>query len=100
MFRVHVLIVRRSKLYYAASIGGRPVHSLREDSQLVYVYSIRQTLHLLFGGYMLRPFIGSSSGSGVPSGGFGVFNPLPPEIPKALQNHAKLNPIVKTVKNC
>jgi len=22
----------------------------------------------------------------------------PPEIPKALQNHAKLNPIVKTVK--
>jgi len=23
-----------------------------------------------------------------------------PEIPKALQNHAKLNPIVKTVKNC
>ena len=32
-------------------------------------------------------------------GGFGVFNP-PPEIPKALQNCAKLNPIVKTVKNC
>ena len=32
-------------------------------------------------------------------GGFGVFKP-PPEIPKALQNRAKLNPIVKTVKNC
>ena len=31
-------------------------------------------------------------------GGFGGFKP-PPEIPKALQNHAKLNPIVKTVKN-
>ena len=31
-------------------------------------------------------------------GGFG-FQP-PPEIPKALQNHAKLNPIMKTVKNC
>jgi len=30
-------------------------------------------------------------------GGFGMFNP---EIPKALQNRAKLNPIVKTVKNC
>ena len=30
-------------------------------------------------------------------GGWG-FNP-PPEIPKALQNRAKLNPIVKTVKN-
>jgi len=32
--------------------------------------------------------------SGVPRG----FKP--PEIPKALQNHAKLNPIVKTIKNC
>jgi len=31
-------------------------------------------------------------------GDFGVFNP--PEIPKVLQNRAKLNPIVKTVKNC
>ena len=26
--------------------------------------------------------------------------PPPPEIPKALQNRAKLNPIVKNVKNC
>jgi len=34
-------------------------------------------------------------------GGFwGVKTPLPPEILKALQNRAKLNPIVKTVKNC
>jgi len=34
-------------------------------------------------------------------GGFGGFQtPPPPEIPKALQNCAKLNPIVKTVKNC
>ena len=32
-------------------------------------------------------------------GGLGVQTP-PPEIPKALQNRAKLNPIVKTVKNC
>jgi hypothetical protein len=31
-------------------------------------------------------------------GGLGGSNP--PKIPKALQNHAKLNPIVKTVKNC
>ena len=30
----------------------------------------------------------------------GGFNPPPPQIPKALQNRAKLNPIVKTVKNC
>ena len=37
MFRAHVLIVRRAKLYYTVSgiitpIGGRPVHRLRESS--------------------------------------------------------------------
>jgi len=37
--------------------------------------------------------------SSVPREG-GVQTPPPPEIPKALQNRAKLNPIVKTVKNC
>ena len=42
---------------------------------------------------------GISYHSGVPRGGLSGFNP-PPEIPKALQNRAKLNPIVKTVKNC
>ena len=36
MFRAHVLIVRRPKLYYTTSgiitpIGGRSVHRLRED---------------------------------------------------------------------
>ena len=39
--------------------------------------------------------------SGVARGG--GFNSPPPKkkkIPKALQNRAKLNPIVKTVKNC
>jgi len=36
--------------------------------------------------------------SGVPRGVLGVPTP-PPEIPKALQNRTKLNPIVKTVKN-
>ena len=35
MFRAHVLIVRRAKLYYTASgiitpVGGRPVRRLRE----------------------------------------------------------------------
>jgi len=35
-FEHHVLIVRRSKLYYTASgiitpVGGRPVHRLRDD---------------------------------------------------------------------
>jgi len=37
--------------------------------------------------------------NGVPREGegvFGWFKPPPPEIPKALQNRAKLNPIVKT----
>jgi len=37
--------------------------------------------------------------SGVPRGVWGGSIP-PPEIPKAFQNRAKLNPIVKTVKNC
>ena len=37
MLRAHVLIIRRSKLYYTASgiikhIGGRLVHRLRKDS--------------------------------------------------------------------
>jgi hypothetical protein len=32
-------------------------------------------------------------------GGLRCWNP-PPAIPKALENRAKLNPIVKTVKNC
>ena len=36
--------------------------------------------------------------SDVPRGVWGV--QPPPEIPKALQNRAKLAPIVKTVKNC
>ena len=36
--------------------------------------------------------------SGVPRGGLRSSNP-PPEIHKALQNRAKLSPIVKTVKN-
>ena len=36
--------------------------------------------------------------SGVPRGGWGI--QPPPEILKALKNRAKLNPIVKTVKNC
>jgi len=39
-------------------------------------------------------------GRGAPGGGWVVSPPPPPEISKALQNRAKLNPIVKTVKNC
>jgi len=36
---------------------------------------------------------------GVPGGGMGGLKTPPPQIPKAPQNRAKLNPIVKTVKN-
>jgi len=39
--------------------------------------------------------------SGVPRGrGVWGVKPPPPPIPKAFQNRSKLNPIVKTVKNC
>ena len=44
MFRAHVLIVRRPKLYYTASgiitpIGGHPVHRLRDDWLSAHVES-------------------------------------------------------------
>jgi len=52
--------------------------------------------------YVLCPLIlpeeALSIGSGVPREGLGSSNP--PEIPKALQNRVKLNPVVKTVKDC
>jgi len=40
------------------------------------------------------------TGGGEGGGGGGGSRPPPPEIPKALQNRAKLSPTVKTVKNC
>jgi len=44
--------------------------------------------------------MGQGTGSGVPrKGGGWRFQPPPPEIPKDLQNRAKLKPFVKTVKN-
>ena len=54
--------------------------------------------HLLQENYVEYKHIFYHYFSGVPGGG--VFNPPLPEIPKALQNRAKLNPIVKTVKHC
>jgi len=60
--------------------------SLQRILNLVHCYKITTIMYILHS-------------SGVPGGGgFGGFNP-PPQIPKAVQNHAKLNPIVKTVKN-
>ena len=58
--------------------------------------------------HLATPFAGSNTmrflslgfvNSGVPGGVWSV-QPPTPEIPKALQNRAKLNPTVKTVKNC
>jgi len=48
MFRAHVLIIRRSKLYYTASgiitpIGGRLVHRLREDVHETATYRCDDT---------------------------------------------------------
>ena len=59
-FEHHVLIVRRSKLYYTASgiitpIGGRPVRRLREDcSPLSTCVLVQSSLNLRTG----RPPIG------------------------------------------
>jgi len=47
---------------------------------------------------LLLPFAGIHVINGVPRGGGWGLNPLP-EIPKKLQYCAKLNPIVKAVKN-
>ena len=58
-------------------------------------------------GARLRWVISSTPGSKNPwyqlrteGGGVGGVQIPPTEIPKALQNSAKLKPIVKTVKNC
>ena len=49
-------------------------------------------LHMSVGMWFRRVSSDDTSSSGVPrGGGLGGSNPLPPEIPKALQNRAKLN---------
>ena len=50
MFRAHVLIIRRSELYFTASgiitlIGGRPVHRLREDWMECIMHSMEGIMH-------------------------------------------------------
>jgi len=51
------------------------------------------SLHKAHGIYFwLASLLQITEGRGVPS--------PPPQFPKSLQNRAKLNPIVKTVKNC
>jgi hypothetical protein len=52
MFRAHVHIVRRTKLYYTASgivtpIGGRPMHRLREEYARLFQASTCFGHHML-----------------------------------------------------
>ena len=77
------------------------------DREVIVVHTKNPSAILGYGVTHERELIFSITGvvyfslptSGVPGGWmFGVFKP--PEILKALQNRAKLNPIVKTVKNC
>ena len=65
-------------------------------SLIPYKYSVIQKDGLNF----VSLYFAFTQTSGVPrGGGVGVFKP-PPEILMALQNRAKIKPIVKTVKNC
>ena len=60
-------------------------------------YTADDTLYLHVFWHVFDIILGLATGSGVPSGRvWGVQTP-PPENPKALQNHAKLNPICE---NC
>ena len=59
----------------------------------------KQCFKSLAGKFLSIQHIVQTRSQAVAYGGGGLFSP-PPEIPKALQNRAKLNPIVKTVKNC
>ena len=49
--------------------------------------------------FFIRTFLRNVPSVAYRGVGLGV-QPPPPEIPKSLQNRAKLNSIVKTVKNC
>ena len=53
--------------------------------------TVTSTYHFSYTQYQWR-----TEGEGV----VGFKHPKTPEISKALQNRSKLNPIVKTVKNC
>jgi len=74
------------------------------DAQFFFLYSFIPIL------YMFQVTNCSSSGESIVSKRLQVYSgtkrdggfqpPPPPEIQKALQNCAKLNPIVKNVKNC
>ena len=66
MFRAHVLIIRRSKLYYTASgiitpIRGRPIHRLRGDSNLFHASTCFEHMCSSSGGqnYIIQPLVSS-----------------------------------------
>ena len=53
MFRAHVLIVRKAKLYYTASgiitpVGGRPVHRLREESFTCFEHHVHHVSKMYY----------------------------------------------------
>jgi len=78
-------------------------------SRYIYIYYIHTHTHTIFIMHFRASFLFPCFGSHWwamavayrGEGRFGGFKvALPLEIPKAFQNRAKLNPIVKTVKNC
>ena len=63
-----------------------------------YEVSVRMKIHVVFWTVETRNLV---RGRQWRTGGGGLAGSTPPpEIPKALQNRAKLSPIVKPVKNC
>ena len=62
---------------------------------IIHIFTVNVRIIKTTLNFLLLYCINVRLSSGVPRGG--VLTP-PPEIPKALQNRAKLNPIVKTVK--
>jgi len=73
------------------------LHQLVNKKKPVVLYGCETWLFTLREERRLRVFENRVLSSGVPRGVLGVQTP---EIRMALQNPAKLNPIVETVKNC
>jgi len=69
---------------------------IHKNSQMELYLTQRKSVHNVSLCFFKYSFIQWRTEGG---GGLGVQTP-PSEIPKALQNRAKLNSILKTVKNC
>jgi len=64
-----------------------------------YEVSARMKIHVVIWTVEIRNLVRGRQWR-IEGGGLAGSTPPPYEIPKAHQNRAKLNPIVKTVKNC